>query len=341
MTIASIKMIVRDRTALLFSLAFPIVFMTLFGLIFGGAGSSKPDLDIVGTGPLATALQRSDAVKLHVRPNAAIAIARVHDGDEIGALVLSGRTATLYFEASSTVQGPILRQIVQGVANGLDIKASGERPLVTVRARQVEDRNLNYISYLVPGLLAMAISQSAVFGIAFALVAYRAKGILRRLRLTPMPLGEFASARVLTALTLALVQAIVLLAVGRFAFGVTIVGNLFALLPLVILGALCFIAIGLLVGSVAKTEDAAAAMANLVTLPMTFLAGVFFPLNSAPGVVQDVSRVLPLTYLADGLRGVAVRDHSFMWTLPKLGLLAAFTVVIAGASLRSFRWTSL
>ena len=167
----------------------------------------------------------------------------------------------------------------------------------------------------------MAISQSAVFGIAFALVAFRAKGILRRLRLTPMPLGEFAAARVLMALCLALSQAVVLLAVGHFAFGVTIAGNLLSLVPLVGVGALCFIAIGLLVGSVAKTEDAAAAMANLVTLPMTFLAGVFFPLDSAPGrragrlegVAADLSR--------DGLRGVAVRDHSFAWTLPKLGVL--------------------
>jgi ABC-2 type transport system permease protein len=81
-------------------------------------------------------------------------------------------------------------------------------------------------------------------------------------------------------------------------------------------------------------------MANLVTLPMTVLAGVFFPLNSAPGVVQAISRVLPLTYLANGLRGVAVSDRSFAWTLPKLGLLAAFTVVIVAASLRSFRWTT-
>jgi ABC-2 type transport system permease protein len=340
MTVASVKMIVRDRTALFFSLAFPIVFMTLFGLIFGGAGSSKPDLDVVGTGPLVAALQRSDAVKVHIRPDAATAIKRVHDGDETGALVVSGNSAHLYYQASSTVDGPILREVVAGVANALDIRATGRPPLVTVQASKVEDRDLSYISYLVPGLLAMAISQSAVFGIAFALVAYRSKGILRRLRLTPMPLGEFAAARVATALLLALTQAIVLLAVGRFAFGVDIAGNLFSLLPLIVLGTLCFIAIGLLVGSVAKTEDAAAAMANLVTLPMTFLAGVFFPLDSAPGVVQAISKVLPLTYLADGLRGVAVRDHSFVWTLPKLGLLAGFTVVIAAASLRSFRWTS-
>ncbi len=272
-----------------------------------------------------TALQQSKAVKLHVQPDAATALRRVHNGDETGALVVTNGKAHLYYQASSTVSGPILQAIVHGVADNLNIRASGSPPLVTVTSSSVEDRDLGYIDYLVPGLLAMAISQSAVFGIAFSLVAFRAKGILRRLRLTPMPLGEFATARVLMALCLALAQTVVLLAVGHFAFGVTFAGNLLALLPLVVLGALCFISIGLLVGSIAKTEDAAAAMANLVTLPMTFLAGVFFPLNSAPEVVRAISKVLPLTYLADGLRGVAVRDHSFMWTLPKLGVLAAFT----------------
>jgi ABC-2 type transport system permease protein len=340
MTIASLKMIVRDRTALFFSLLFPIVFITLFGLIFGNAGSSRPDLDVVGTGPLVSALEQSKAVKIHVQPDATTAIKRVHDGDETGALVLSGGSARLYYQASSTAEGPVLREVVQGVANSLNLRASGRPPLVTVRTRAVEDRNLSYIDYLVPGLLAMAICQSAVFGIAFSLVAFRTKGILRRLRLTPMPLGEFAVARVLTALCLALSQSVVLLAVGRFLFGVEIAGNLLSLIPLVLFGALCFIAIGLLVGSIAKTEDSAAAMANIVTLPMTFLAGVFFPLNNAPGFVQAISRVLPLTYLANGLRGVAVSDRSFAWTLPKLGLLAAFTVVIVAASLRSFRWTT-
>ena len=79
-------------------------------------------------------------------------------------------------------------------------------------------------------------------------------------------------------------------------------------------------------------------MANLVTLPMTFLAGVFFPLDSAPGAVQAISKVLPLTYLADGLRGVAVRDHSFTWTLPKLGVLALVALLLSGLALRLFRW---
>ena len=138
MFVASVKMIVRDRTALFFSLAFPIVFMTLFGLIFGNASASRPDLDVVGTGPLVTALQHSKAVKLHVQPDERTALKRVHDGDETGALIVKGGTAHLYFQASSTVQGPILRAIVQGVADKLNIRTSGRPPLV--RVTSVEHR---------------------------------------------------------------------------------------------------------------------------------------------------------------------------------------------------------
>ena len=140
MFLASVKMIVRDRTALFFSLAFPIVFMTLFGLIFGNASASRPDLDVVGTGPLVTALQHSKAVKLHVQPDERTALKRVHDGDETGALIVKGGTAHLYFQASSTVQGPILRAIVQGVADKLNIRTSGRPPLVRVTSSSIEDR---------------------------------------------------------------------------------------------------------------------------------------------------------------------------------------------------------
>ena len=106
MTIASMKMIVRDRTALFFSLLFPIVFMTLFGLIFGNAGSSRPDLDVVGTGPLVSALEQSKAVKVHVQPDARTAIRRVHDGDETGALVLSGRLGAAVLPGIVDRRGP-------------------------------------------------------------------------------------------------------------------------------------------------------------------------------------------------------------------------------------------
>jgi ABC-2 type transport system permease protein len=337
---ANAKMLRRDRSALFFSLFFPLVFMLVFGLIFGKGNRSKIDVDVVGSGPLATAVARSGTVKLHPRPSAAVAIKRVKDGKEAGALIVSGNRGTLYYSNADLVQGATLRGIVNGVADAVNLRAAARPPLVTLEAQAVESSKLGYIDYLVPGLLAMALSQSAVFGVAAALVSYRERGILRRLRVTPLPLWEFSAARVLTQLGLALGQTAVLLLAGRVLFDVHIVGNIASLLPLVILGALCFIMIGFLVGAVSKSQQAAAALANVITLPMVFLAGVFFPLAGAPGWLQAVGHVLPLTYLANGLRDVAVRGHSFASTFGDLLVLLGVTSALALLSVRIFRWDS-
>ena len=129
-----------------------------------------------------------------------------------------------------------------------------------------------------------------------------------------------------------------LLGVGRLGFNVHLGTNLIALVPLVLLGALCFITIGFFVGAVVRSQEAAAAVGNVITLPMVFLAGVFFPLDTAPSWLQEIAKVLPLTYLARGLRDVAVRGHSLGSTLTDLAVLAGVTLVVALLSLRLFRW---
>jgi ABC-2 type transport system permease protein len=336
LVVANLKMQRRNRAAVFFALFFPLVFMVLFGLIFGGS-ESRQDLDVVGSGPLVRALERSGAVKLHVQPSAEQAIRRVRDGKVAGALIATAGGGTLWYDASSSISAAQLTGIVEGMASRLSLEATGRPAAVQVAARSVESSNLKYIDYLVPGLLAMALSQSAVFGVAAAMVSYRERGMFRRLRLTPLPLREFLSARVASQLVLALFQTFVLLSVGAAFFGVH-VQNLGALVPMVIAGALCFITLGFFVGSFAKTQDAAAAVANVVTFPMVFLAGVFFPLTTAPTWLQAVARVLPLTYLADGLRDVAVRGKTLAQVWPDLIVLLGFTIVLATISLRTFRW---
>ena len=151
----------------------------------------------------------------------------------------------------------------------------------------------------------MALCQSAVFGVAFSVVAFRQKGIFRRLALTPLSVRELFTARVLMHLGIALVQTVFLLGAGALLFGVSFSGTPIALIPLVIAGSLCFLSMGFLIGGASRSEDAAAAISNVVTLPMVFLAGVFFPLDSAPEWLQRVQELIPLTYLAEGLRDVA------------------------------------
>ena len=119
--------------------------------------------------------------------------------------------------------------VVRGIVDGFNLRAANAKPAVALGAERVEAQSLDYVDLLVPGLLAMAIAQSAAFGVAFSLVAWRQKGMLRRLRLTPLPLVEFATARILFHLLIALVQAVILLTIGRVLFGVHLVGNVVAL----------------------------------------------------------------------------------------------------------------
>ena len=233
---ASVRMFGRDRPAFFFTFAFPIMFMVLFGLIFGAGGTSRPTVDVVGNGPAAPGARASRRVKLKVQPDEARALKRVRDGDEPAAVLLARRQ-----------RAPRLLGDLAGRGADRDRRRARHRRRLQParRARQadgrlaterVEAQSLDYVDLLVPGLLAMAIAQSAAFGVAFSLVAWRQKGMLRRLRLTPLPLAEFATGRVLFHLMIALVQAVILLTVGRVLFGVHLVGNVLALLPLVLFG---------------------------------------------------------------------------------------------------------
>lgn len=339
---ANLKMVLRNRGALFWSLALPLMFMLIFGLIFGNAAGEKLKLDVVGSGPLVAGLERSGAIDARAAPTEAAAVKRVRDGNELGAVVVgAGGRATLYYSNTYPAQAAALRGIVQGVADAVNLAAAARPPVVIVEARSVESSSLEYIDFLVPGLLAMALAQTAVFGIAGTLVSYRELGIFRRLKVTPLPLAQFAFARLVAVLALALAQTAVLLGVGRVGFGVHLGIDVAALVPLVVAGALCFVTIGFLVGAISKNQETAAALANVITLPMVFLAGVFFPLTQAPGWLREIARFLPLTYLADGLRDVAIRNHSVVSTLPALAILAGVTFAIGAVSLRLFRWDAV
>lgn len=338
---ADLKMLGRNRSAVFWSLFLPIMFMVIFGLVFGNGEGEKMNVGVRGETPLAAVLEHTGAVDLTRSATQTEALERVEDGKDVGAIVVAEGRTTLYYSNTYPAQAAQLQGLVRGAADAVNLRASSRPPVVTVEAQPVESSTLKYIDFLVPGLLAMALAQSAVFAIAGTLVAYRELGIFRRLKVTPLPLQEFAFSRLVAMLVLALAQTIVLLAVGRLMFGINLDLNFAALVPLVALGSLCFIAIGLFVGAVSRNQETAAALANVITLPMVFLAGVFFPLTQAPEWLQTVARFLPLTYLADGLRDVAIRGHSFGSTLTALAVLAGVTVVVSAIALRLFRWDAV
>ena len=119
----------------------------------------------------------------------------------------------------------------------VSIAATGGPPALAFRAVSVDSASLSYIDFLLPGIVALSIMISAVIGLATVLVDWRQRGILRRLKLTPIPLAEFFAARITASLVVAVMQVVVLLAFGRLVFGIHISSTWWAGIPVAIAAA--------------------------------------------------------------------------------------------------------
>ena len=154
----------------------------------------------------------------------------------------------------------------------------------------MEDDSLTAIQFVTPGLLGWAVAMSASFGAAATLQGWRQSKLLRRLQLAPVPSSTVVGARVVVTIGIALVQMAIFLGLGVAAFGLRLTGAWSASIPLLVAGTLCFMAVGLLAGAIARTTEGAVNMANFIVLPMAFLSGSFFPLDAAPAWLQAGSQ---------------------------------------------------
>lgn len=208
------------------------------------------------------------------------------------------------------------------------------------RGQQVND-GLPYINYVAPGVLSWGVGNAALFGPAFALMHWRRDDILRLVWRTPTPLPTVLGSRFVVAVGVGLAQAVLFTAVALLPlFGLHLSGQWPLALPLLVLGVAAFLAMGLVVGSLADTPEAVAAIANCVMVPMAFLSGAFYPADLLPGWIQDASWVLPLRYLDHGLTNVlAGKGAVGPLALDCLGL-AAFAALFGLIATRTFRWSN-
>ncbi len=346
-TRAQLQMTFRRRITLFWSLVFPMILMTLLGLLFGRSLSAGTiavvPVDAHAPQAVVRALERTKGLTVKRAPSAAKAIHQVRDGDRDAAVVFAlagdgSYVVRLYTSNTSADQAGIIRGIVSGAADGVAVAATGKPPALRFQPRSVDSSSLSYIDFLLPGILALSIMISAVIGLATIMVDWRQRGILRRLKLTPIPLAEFFAARITASLVVALMQVVVLLAFGRLVFGIHISSTAWAAIPVALAGCLCFLAMGFAIGSVVSNPETGDAVSNVITNPMMFLSGTFFPVAAMPSYVQAIARVLPLYYMANGLRDTTVRGLSITHVAPDIGVLLGVTAILSVIALRSFRW---
>jgi ABC-2 type transport system permease protein len=239
--------------------------------------------------------------------------------------------AVLIVVFGSLVGGNSDSKISVGVENG------GATP-VAISTQGIQGRNINYVDFLVPGVLAMSIMNGGIVGLSAAFVTMRERGVLRRIKVTPFPLIGFITARVATQLLVALCQVAILFGLAKLIFNLDIVGSLLEVVVLIFLGSLAFLTIGFFVAGVSRKQESATALAQLISFPMLFLSGVFFPLDQEPTWLQYLAKVLPLTYLVDGLRQVMVYGASLANLWGDLLALVLTTAIGLALAVRFFRW---
>ena len=298
-----------------FAIVFPLMFLVLFGGLFGSQSQSKVELLQVGDVsfidemPTGEKAAFAETFEITRTDDLDAAIAEVKKGDADVAVEMQGDTLVAHYTQTDQVKAAVTQGVLQAFVDSTNVALSGRPPTYRLETERVEDDSLKPIQYVTPGLLGWAVAMSASFGAAATLNGWRNSKLLRRLQLSPVSTNTLVGARVSVTVGVALTQMAIFLGLGVAAFGLQLTGAWPASVPLLVVGTLCFMSIGLLAGAVAKTTEGAVNMANFIVLPMSFLSGSFFPLDAAPEWLQAVAHVLPLWWLNEGMLDVMVRGE--------------------------------
>ncbi|HLZ72635.1 MAG TPA: ABC transporter permease [Dehalococcoidia bacterium] len=350
LTRAYLRSFVREPSAVIFSFAIPVLFIAVFGLIFGNQGTPHYALGVVEqqAGPnadrLVQALQQVPIFKIH-HGDEQTELKRLGHGDRAAVVIVPdaldqpGQPAAVqvYADPGSTAAQSVVLPVLRQVVDGFDRQLAGTPARVTLEARSTSAQNSRYIDYLVPSILAMSLMQLGLYS-AVTLVTQRESKLLRRLGATPLRRGTLVASQVAQRVLISVIQAVILIGVGKLFFHVDFTRDLPALLFFIVLGTLAFVAMGFVVGAFAGSAESAMPLVQFIALPMLFLSGIFFEIDAGPAFLQPVARALPLTYLGDALRQSTVHVAALNPLWVDAAVLAGWLVASFAVSVRLFRW---
>jgi ABC-2 type transport system permease protein len=242
---------------------------------------------------------------------------------------------TVYGNPTSSTSG-IVSGTVNGYANYFNLQRFNGTMVIGLTSATVNTQQTKYIDFLIPGLIGFSILVSPMFSLVNISSEYKKTKLFKQLSLTPLTKMEWLASKVLWYIVLTAFSFLLMVGVGIFAFGAHITLTVW-LIPFLILGPMLFASLGMLVGTVTKNPETAGVIGNIVTFPMMFLSGTFFPISTMPQYLQSLAHVLPLFYIIEGLNNVMVYAN-YMGAIIDLAVVAVITAVIFVLAVRLFKW---
>lgn len=348
----------RDKMALFFIFLFPLIFLFIFGGIFGRDSEasfrvallnrSSSDFsknfvaetinnDVINVDDQVKDFDQAKEKMKRGQIDATIILPEDFGVVKKGDKYPSGQAEVIYTENSST-SAQTLGSILDSIFTGINKEFVKTETPFTVKLEQSNEKALSSFDYVFSGLVGFSIIGLGIFGPVAVFPELKKQGVLQRLRTTPLKVWQYFLANVISQAFIGILAVILMFVVALTFFDLKITGNLAELAVFVTLGIIMMYGIGLAIGGWAHNERQAAPLGNLISFPMMFLTGAFFPRFLMPEWLQKVSEYLPLTPVIDGTRLILNEGKHLTEISPQLGLVAIWLVVVYVIAFRVFRW---
>jgi ABC-2 type transport system permease protein len=334
LTLARLREFVREPEALFWTFLFPIIMSIAMAVAFPASGGQTVRIG-VSPGSETAALRQvlagdKDIVVREIPVDDQLRALR--DG-EVHLIVAVGSPPIYRFDPMRE-ESQLARLVVDEALK----RAAGRTEPWQAKEDVIEIPGSRYVDWLIPGIISLGIMNNSLWSIGFMTVQARLRKLLKRLAASPMRRQDFLMAPVIARLAFLGPEVAVPLLFGWMAFSMPIRGGTVGISLVAISGALMFGSIGLLMGSRARTFEAASGLMNLMSVPMWVLSGVFFSASNFPDSVQPFVQALPLTALVDAMRRVVLEGATLSSLWRELAVMATWTIVPFGVALKIFKW---
>lgn len=327
---------IREPGIIFWAIFFPVIMAWVLGMAFTESSVTKNTVFVVGKIEQDTITERKFQVpgissevwiefKASTAPEAILAMKR----GEIQ-VYLEQKSGTYIYHYDPVNQEALKSHLL------LEKLLGEHKQFAEIKA--VTTPGSRYIDFLIPGLIALGIMNSCIWGIGYNLIEFRMKKLLRRMLATPMRRSDFLISHLIFRMFVCLVEAIILISFAMLTFQSQLQGSWLAFAVLFFSGVICFSGIAILVASKAQSSQVGHGLINAVILPMTILSGIFFSYHNFPAVIQHIIRYLPLTILADNMRAVFNEGAGLSIALLPAILLNCIGVVCFFVGMKIFKW---
>jgi ABC-2 type transport system permease protein len=351
----STKRMLRDKTAIFFVFLFPVIFLVVFGLIFKGNGGgtfsvavfnksgtvyAKDFVELVGKSSSLKVKKVVDEAEAQKKLSRSELDAYIVIPEPYGTLVDGNPTGELdvRYSQGNEQTAQAVTAYMQAVVGAVNQKISPYSPPFTVKSEGQNIKRVSRFDFTLGGLLGFSLMSLGIFGVINGFVGDKKTGAIGRMRVTPLKAWQLILGSALNRMLIGLMALGIMLLASALIFGFRMHGNWPSFVLVALLGSLCMFGIGLCLGGWAKNEEQAAPLANLVTFPMMFLSGVFFPTYIMPQWLQNVSHFIPLSPIVDSFRQIITEGRTVLDLGPQLAIIFAWTVVSYFVAGKVFRW---